>query len=155
MTSTKSTPIFALGMLDTTTKATEGVWLDILLPNGNPAVSPAGLALRVRVMGMDSPVYQEVIAHRTRIAQAEAIARRPGQTPPITDGAKETANIISRIMTGWEGFEEAGSTVENPKPIPFTQTVAESMLLGFPLIRDQIDRFVSNRANFLLEPQQG
>lgn len=144
--------IFGLDALDTITNAEAGVWCAILLPNGNQAMSPSGTPIRVKVRGTDSAPYQKAVAERGRIALAAAQKRARGAAVDPTDDIKGAVEVISACLCAWEGFETPASTKDNIETIAPTDTNVRAALTRYSLVRDQIDRFISERANFLLVP---
>lgn len=141
--------MFALGMLDTITQAEAGVWCDITLPNGNPAKSPSGVPVRVKVLGTDSATYREALLERTRAAVANSQTKKGDAASRVTDGLAESVDILAKLVIEWEGVEAPTSTKEKPVLVPLNASNIKAMLLGYPVIRDQIDVFVAKQANFL------
>lgn len=143
----------ALGVCDSVTLADEGTWCPIMLPNGNPAFSPSGAPVMLKLLGGDGAVYNDITLQRARAAMADAKARG-GAPAPITSGVKEQCGLLKMLTVDWKGFEKTGSTKDEPVIMPFTQDAVEAVYLKYPLIRDQADRWISTRANFMQGPSK-
>jgi hypothetical protein len=160
MTDKTEAPAFALGMLDTVTLAEQGVWMQVRLPNGNPAISPSGANVRMKLMGNDSQAWKEALAERARLRAAEQRAlpshqRNNQDMQAIAKMAREDGDyVLARMCVEWEGFEEAGSTKETPKLISLVHANVLRVVERYPLIRDQMDRFCADQGNFILEPSK-
>ena len=98
----------------------------------------------ITVQGSDSKAYRDFIRAKTRDRLQKA--EREGQMAQALnfDGAEqEDAELYAEITTGWSGIEgDAGE-------LAFTKDNAIKLYLEQSWIREQISKFVNNRANFL------
>ena len=83
--------------LDSRTKAEAGVFMNVLLPNGNQALSPSGVPVRIKYCGSDSAPYLTAMTARARAAverqQSKATAAVPKQ-PDAGDVIVETVDVL-------------------------------------------------------------
>jgi len=117
-----------LNSLLTKQKHSAGAWYTVLDPaTGNET------NFRILVSGMDSKVYRtETRALASRMVAGEEL------DPDI-----EQAKIIAKLVREWHGLVD-----DDGNDLAFTPEAAESLLSNSPFLCDQLDRFVSNRANF-------
>lgn len=118
-----------LSNLLTKPKHDSGVWYTVVDPaTGNET------NFRILVSGMDSKIYRtETRALASRMVAGEEL-----------DPDLEQAKIIAKLVREWHGLID-----DDGKDVAFTPEAAESLLSNSPFLCDQIDRFVSNRANFM------
>lgn len=80
----------------------------------------------LEIYGRDSAVYKQAL--------------RDVQTEGVKDPEEASAKVFARITTGITVFEN-GKWVKKPD--------VERMFKAYPWMREQADRFVHNRANFM------
>lgn len=128
-----------LPVLDTLTRAEQGVPVTIRRPDTGEPVTTRGTALVLVVQGSDSAAYQKAILE---VAEARADAAAKGEPMPIREF---TARVLARVTLGWDGvFDKDGA------PVGFSQDVALEMYRSFPVLTDQVDAFVGTRQNFMM-----
>ena len=89
----------------------------------------------IKVAGMDSKAYRK--ARHAALREA-ALKVADGEV----DEDALASNMLAEATTGWRGVESKG------KPIAFSKDKAVDIYLNSPSIRDQVDRFISDRSNF-------
>lgn len=127
-----------INSFDTVTRANEGapcVLKDI--KTGKP--TNAIIVLR----GMDSDDFQRIKADRARDMAAR---RESGNYAELTQEEKDELAVetLARMTVGWEGLSAGGA------PMPFSLPAARDLYRRFPAIREQVNVFIADRANFLL-----
>ncbi len=132
---------FALDELDTKTKAEVGVAMPLKKLDGSPMLGKDKKPITIIVHGTDSDAY--------RIASTRAIGQIKGEALSDEEiASRNTArrlDILVACTVGWTNItDKAGGDV---KPTP---DAIRALYDGFPVIADQVDRFVGDRANFLL-----
>lgn len=127
-----------LPVLDTITRAEQGVPVTIRRPDTGEPVTTRGTPLVLVVQGSDSRAYQGALAE---VAEARASAAAKGEKMDVRDF---TAEVLSRVTLGWDGVFTADGA-----PVAFSQAVALEMYRSFPVLADQVDAFVGQRANFM------
>ncbi len=133
--------MFDLDELDTKTKAETGVPMAIKKLDGTPMLNKAGKPVTITVRGIDSDAH--------RAAMSRALSQIKGETQSDEEASQRAAerglDILVACTVGWAGvIDKDGKPVE-AKPENF-----RALYAGFPVIRDQVDRFIGDRANFLL-----
>ncbi len=116
-----------LSSLDSTTKASEGIWIDISDPStGNPT------GLRVKILGSDSKVYKAA----EKEVRALIMKGKDFDDPD--------AEVALRTTIDWEGAED-----DEGKPVAFSQKELRDAFAKYPTIRDQIIIRQKTRALFM------
>lgn len=157
---------FNLPGMDTRTLAEEGVWMQVLAPNGKPLLisipetgpkakdepeaEPKTQAVRIKLKGADSDTYRALrnAAVRKRLLRAapNGGAGDPGALDPVASFAEEeedTCAILAACTLDWEGMFDADGVKLAP-----TEENAKALYRNFLLIREQADRWIANRALF-------
>lgn len=127
-----------LNQFDTTTRANEGVDCALRdLRTGKP--TEAVITLR----GLDSEAFRDI---KTERARETARRMEAGLSPELTPDEKDalTADTLSKLTVGWRGLALAGKELE------FSQSEAFKLYLRYPAIREQVNAFAGDRANFAL-----
>lgn len=128
---------FDLNNLDTKAKADTGAVLQVEHP-----VDRTRLGIEISLVGADSDVYQRQV---NSMANKRAKRLRPGQfVPPTAEETTEAAlELLAACTLGWKGM------LLNGQEIPFSQENAVMIYRQFPWIKEQVDAFIGERANFL------
>lgn len=123
---------------NTVTLANSGVEIEL-----NDLRTGKGCGAFVRILGSDSTTFQQLKTERGR-----AISQRLEETGADQITAAEMDNITAEMLAGctigWRGLESKG------EPLPFSFEAAKELYRNYPAIRDQINRAVGDRTNFLL-----
>lgn len=120
----------------------EGVWMEVLDPKTEtPIRNTEGQPVRILLVGTDSPQF--------RAKNREFMNRRLKRNKVALGTAEqleaEKHETLAACTLGWEGF------ILNGKEWPFSPENAYSLYANPALrfIREQVDEFVGERANFL------
>lgn len=122
--------------------AEQGAWLDLESPeDGTPLKTDDGKPVRIKLLGTDSKAWREKNRQnqRDRIAQ---MARRKSRDIDYTVSDEQACEMLSVCTIAWEGIVEEGETVE------FSQEAAKDIYMRYIWIREQVDMFIGDRANF-------
>ena len=122
---------FDFTKLDFATKAEAGAVMQVKNP-----LTGAELGATVTVIGTDSKAFRNLAKQRA----IAAINRKESDTH---DAEADNISMIAKCILGWSGIAE-GET-----EITFSFENAVMMLTKYSWLREQIDRFVGDRANFL------
>jgi NAD-specific glutamate dehydrogenase len=127
---------FRLSTLDSTTKANEGVWVDI----GDPRTGqPTGL--QVKILGSDSKAYK---------ATEKEIREQVMKGTSFNDADGE---LSIRTTLDWRVVDAEGSYSkpldDKGKEVPFSQEELKRAFEKYPTIRDQIVLKQKSRAVFM------
>ena len=125
---------FDLASLDSAAKADDGAALEVLHP-----VSGEKLGMVIRLAGADSTVHRKATA---------AIANRRAKggfrrTINLDDLQTESIEVLARCTLGWSGV------VLDGKDVPLSKEAAVTLYTRFPWLREQVETFISDRANYL------
>lgn len=120
-----------LSTLNTAKGATEGAELTLRHPVTNDELDG-----KIRLKGGDSREYRAAL-HRT----FQDRVKRGGRTYEETEDT--TASILAEVTIDWGGIEENGEEV------PFGYENAKRIYSEYPWIREQVERFIADRSNFL------
>ena len=128
---------FDLTSLDTSEAAETGAVLDVLHPTEN---TPLGI--KITLAGADSDVYRKTV---NKNVNKRVQRMKPGQSLPFTAEEQEESglNLLAVCTLAWEGVVVEGEV------LPCTKENAKMVYQRFPWIKEQVDQFIGDRANFL------
>lgn len=128
---------FDLSKLDTSEAAETGAVLDVLHPTEN---TPLGI--KITLAGADSDIYRKTI---NKSVNKRVQRMKPGQSMPFTAEEQEESGItlLAACTLSWEGVLVDG------QELPCDKENAKALYRRFPWIREQVDQFIGDRANFL------
>lgn len=137
---------FGLTQIDTTTLANSGVEMTVQQPGSNlPVRNINGDPVKLRLLGTDSEHYQQMEREAT-LARVQAAASNPGLSEDALRRQENRAiEVLVMCTVGWSGVVDMEG-----QEIAFSASGAEALYRRYPAIRDQVDRFIATRANFLL-----
>jgi hypothetical protein len=135
-----STKGFDLSNLSTIKKAEEGAVLEVLHP-----ANDTRLGIRITLAGEDSEVYRSFVNKQANKLRQKVMPGRAYVPPPVEKDQEQATDLLAACTLGWEGM------VMNGKPYPFTRENAKALYSnpGFAWLRNQVDKFIADRANFL------
>ena len=125
---------FDLASLDSAAKAEDGAELEVLHP-----ISGEKLGIAIRLAGTDSAVHRKATT-------AIASRRTKGgfrRNINLDDLQAESIEILARCTLGWSGV------VLDGKDVPPSKEAAAALYTRFPWLREQVETFISDRANYL------
>lgn len=97
-----------------------------------------GAPVTIALYGVDSGAYTEY-----RRALANKAVRRGTKTQMTAEEYEDEAlGLLAACTADWTGLELDG------KPLPFTMSNAKMIYRRFAWLRDQVDTFIADRANF-------
>lgn len=135
---------------DTTQLSEEGVDMELLDPNGDPIFQDEEKTkpVTIRVLGRDSEQFM-----RTQRRQIERrLQRQRGQRMrqiPIEELVEEQSELLAAVTVNWSGIEEKSASV------PFNPANVRRIYKNYPWIREQVDNFIGDRANFMKSASNG
>jgi hypothetical protein len=97
----------------------------------------------ITVIGRDSDEYRAIRTERTRMLADRASA---GQSDEFTQAELDTlaCELLGRCTKGWRGITQKGEA------IVFSEKAAMDLYAKYPAIREQVNVFIGERANFIL-----
>lgn len=129
----------SLDRFDTRTRANEGVEIELKhVKTGEP------MGCFITVLGTDSDAFRRLKTDRER--QALDLISKKGADGDLSAEEREEAALalLAGCTVGWRELEQGG------KPLVFSPAAAAQLYRDYPPIREQVDRAIANRANFLL-----
>ena len=93
----------------------------------------------ITVMGADSLAFQK---EQKKLRNKAILAYSKDKEPDYEEEIKDEIRHLANITLDWRGIESNG------KPKPFTKEHCIELYTKSPGVRQQVDRFVSDRANF-------
>ncbi len=91
----------------------------------------------IEVMGVDSKAFRE--AKRQSQRKAVEVAKKEDSSLDVDE---ITAGMLADVTVGWRGFTSKG------KAVKFSKKAAKELYANSPDIANQVDLFMSKRANF-------
>lgn len=128
----------ALSSFDTVTRSNAGVEMQLKdLRSGKPS------GAFITVLGTDGDTFRAIREERSRMLADRAAA---GESVQISDAERTDmlCDMLARCTLGWRGIDSEDG---NPMP-PYSYSVAYSLYKMYPAIREQVNVFVAERANF-------
>jgi hypothetical protein len=138
---------FALDAVDTRTLSEAGVDVTIMkLDSDVPLRAANGDLVTIKVLGPDSAKYRSLtrVQIRKRLSRMAAGKQTELTEDEVLETEADTLDILAACTLGW-----AGVLTPAGEPIPCTQENARKLYENYPLVREQVDQFMSQRANFL------
>jgi hypothetical protein len=129
-----------LNAFDTVTAANEGAVLELRGPNGEPLKQDGGKKpVSITLYGADSEV-----ARKARNAAANRYLKQRGKVQITAEGSEADAlSFLAKCTAAWDGI------VVDGKALPCDRENVMQVYERFPFIREQVDEFIADRANFL------
>ena len=113
----------------------KGVFLTLCHP-----VTGEELDAKIKLVGRDSSRFRNKLRD---LAQRQATGgKKKSQPIDIEKADKEGAELLAACTVGWIGIEEDG------KAVPFSEAEAVRIYTDHRWIREQVDAFIADRANF-------
>lgn len=105
---------------------------------GVPQVDDDGQPVIIKLIGMDSKLAQDTVKRR-----AERYMSTKSQKNITVEAATEmSADLLAKMTKGWSGLTEGGEA------IVFSEAKAKEIYIANSWLREQVNEFVDNRANF-------
>lgn len=110
--------------------ASAGAWMTVVDLNGEET------DFRIHVRGTDSPEFERIVAQADR-------ARKPNKAMSLMEAKRNTLDMLAQMTIGWEGLKDNG------RAVPFSQEKAREIYKAHNWLREQVDAFIGDRANFM------
>ena len=124
-----------------TERADNGATLDLV----DPITGETLEGVTFMLLGTDSAAYREHTRgiQRARIAK---LAKSRSKSLDLSVSEREEAETLAVCTIGWEGIKYGEVELE------YSHDAAVQLYLNHPWIKDQVDAFIGDRANFLAQP---
>jgi len=120
--------------------AEKGANLELLDPEDEPLMHNKK-PVTIKLLGTDSKVWRNMNRDRSRELSYKMQKKRKKQID-FTMSEEDTCEMLAACTLGWEGIEVNGKTLE------FSIEAACEMYIDHLWIREQVDAFIGDRANF-------
>ena len=124
---------FDLAKLDTAKVAEEGAELHVAHPT-----TGEDLGITITVIGTDSKTFRDISKSR-----ATASLKKKTREIDLDQNESDAVDLLAKCTKGWSGI------TENGKEIAFSYDNAVQLYTKYLWLREQIDRFMADRSNFL------
>ena len=124
---------FDLSTLDTSKVAEEGAELLVAHPT-----TGEDLGITITLIGTDSKTFRDISKSR-----ATASLKKKSREIDLDQNESDSVELLAKCTKGWTGI------TENGKDIPFGHENAVELYTKYLWLREQIDRFMADRSNFL------
>ena len=124
---------FDLATLDTSKVAEDGAELLVAHPT-----TGEDLGIKITLIGTDSKTFRDISKSR-----ATASLKKKSREIDLDQNEQDSIELLARCTKGWSGI------TENGKDIPFGHENAVELYTKYLWLREQIDRFMADRSNFL------
>jgi hypothetical protein len=136
----------ALPAVDTRTLAEQGVKVPVLDLTGNPLLNAKGEPVSLFLLGSDSKQYRSAsrALARNRLKRAQTNKSKGAVSDDQLDAADaDEVELIVQCTVGWEGIIDSKA-----KPVDYTPEGARWLYTTYPVIREQADKAIVDRARF-------
>ena len=122
-----------LTQFDVVSPANEGVWMNLEHPvTGEP------LEVKIKLAGIDSDYYKKELRRQQNKRFKKGFRKMNAE-----ELESETIELLVACTLDWDGVELEGQALEcNPENV-------RKVYKQFPWIKEQVDNFINDRANFL------
>jgi hypothetical protein len=122
--------------------AEQGAWLDLENPRTNEMLEDDdGNAISIKLLGTDSKVWRNKNRENMRKRTAQMV-RSKSKKVDFTVSDEDTCEMLSECTVDWKGIIDEGEEIE------FSKEAAYELYMKYIWIREQVDLFVGDRANF-------
>lgn len=119
-------------------QANEGATLTLLHPiTDEPLFNDNGEPMLIHLVGSESTIMNDEIKIRARKK-----VNKKSKSNNIDEVIESSTNILAVCTIGWQGI------CENGVDIVFSKENAISLYTRYPWVRQQVDAFICERANF-------
>ena len=124
---------FDLAKLDTAKVAEEGAELRVAHPT-----TGEDLGIVITLIGTDSKTFRDISKSR-----ATASLKKKTREIDLDQNESDAVELLAKCTKGWTGI------TENGKEVAFSYDNAVQLYTKYLWLREQIDRFMADRSNFL------
>ena len=124
---------FDLAKLDTAKVAEEGAELHVAHPT-----TGEDLGITITLIGTDSKTFRDISKSR-----ATASLKKKTREIDLDQNESDAVDLLAKCTKGWSGI------TENGKEVAFSYYNAVQIYTKYLWLREQIDRFMADRSNFL------
>jgi hypothetical protein len=133
-----------LEVVDTVTASESGASLVLKKLDGSPLRNSKGEEMTLTLLGPDSRKYRELQRAQVKKRLNRSKAKRQDIEADMEEAEADAIDLMVGCTVAWGGFcdDEGNIVAHTPQNI-------RSIYASYPIIRDQVDAFITERANFL------
>lgn len=131
---------FDLAGLDTKAASEQGAVMSVFNIDGSVRRDRTGNPVTLTLLGVDSDAYRKA----TRKNMNKRFARRNPGKITAEELEVESLEVLAACTAAWSGIIS-----RDGKDVPCNPANAKALYEAAPELRDQVDRFINDRANFL------
>lgn len=136
---------FDLDAIDTKTLADEGVDMVVMkYGSDEPLLARNKQPVTLTLLGPDSDVYRE----QTRVQVKKRIARSANvksvNEVDLVEAENDALELMVACTVGWKNLFDTDG-----KPVEFNKDAVRLLYTAYPVIREQVDTFIVDRARFI------
>lgn len=136
---------FDLPQVDTRTLSESGVDMPVKSLQGEPLLARNGKPIAIRLLGPDSGKYRALTRAQVRKRMAQMSDGKVSLTEEQFEEAdRDIMDILAACTVGWSNVLDTDGT-----EIAFSEENVRKLYANYPVVREQVDTFLANRANFL------
>lgn len=136
---------FALESIDTRTLSESGVEVVIRKLNSTEPLRAAnGDTVKIKVLGPDSAKYRALSRANIRKRLAKMAENKQATDADLDENEADALDMLAACTMSWVGV-----LTTKGEPIDCTAENARKLYESYPIVREQVDSFISDRANFL------
>ena len=124
---------FDLATLDFAAKAEEGAVMQVKHP-----LTGEALGINITLIGTDSKTFRDISKSR-----ATASLKKKTREIDLDQNEADAVELLAKCTKGWSRITESG------KEVVFSYENAVQLYTKYLWLREQIDRFMADRSNFL------
>jgi len=128
-----------LNNFDTSKTAKTGAKLHLVHPVDDEPMYDGKKKVTITLLGVDSKEFSE---SKRAITVSNVSKMRKGKDFDVVPTDEETARTLAECTLGWDGLSKG------KVPLEFSKDEAFKLYMEFPWIREQVNLFVGDRANF-------
>ena len=121
--------------------AEQGAWMELENPEDGSVLQTDEKPVRIKLLGTDSKTWR----NKNREYQRQRIARMARTRSKNIDYSmsdEDACQMLAECTVEWEGIQENGEAIE------FSVDAAYDLYMKYVWMREQVDVFVGDRANF-------
>jgi PIN domain nuclease of toxin-antitoxin system len=135
---------FDFDSIDTVAGSEQGIQMPVKNLTGQPMTDKHGQAVSITLKGPDSETYRKLTRAQVkkrldRAAKGESL----GDDSTLAEAEADAIEIMAACTMAWTGINDKAG-----EPIPCSRETARQLYQRYPIIREQVDVFISSRLNF-------
>lgn len=126
--------------LDTTRQAEEVQIMEVIHPITDEPLRHNGEPVTIMLIGAEATEIRNEMRRRSS-AYAARLNKRRGSIP-VEEQVRIASELCAKATKGWD------NVYENGQPVEFSEDNAIMMYSKYTWLREQVDTFINDRANF-------